>query len=114
MAKTLPETVTIEMPSGGLVDIDVDVYLTFRPPCGDGFHAPYEPAHWELDGFDVTGMTWYHPDGDYTTLACSKGSMLQQWLNALLDEREELVLGSALANSHWSALANSHMGIPLR
>lgn len=87
----LETTIPIELPSGGLLEIDVEIHLQWYEAEGDNWNSPRIEAHWEQDGFRPVMATWYHPDGSWTTIPTPAGSFKEQWLWRFLDKRSELI-----------------------
>ena len=69
-------TIGVDLESGGRVEFDCLVTLDWCRAEGDGWNSPRIPAHYEADGVEVVGVTWYHPDGSDSTFECQPKSIL--------------------------------------
>ena len=87
----LATTIPIDLPSGGRLEIDVDLHYVWCLSEGDDWNEPLIKEHRELDWHQVTGATWYHADGEWTAFAFCPRGFAALWLGHFLDKRFALL-----------------------
>ena len=70
-----------------VLQVDLEIDATWYPAEGDGWNAPRIPAHYEMDGWAVVGVIWYHPDDAWTEIRTPPGSIASIWLTEYIERR---------------------------